>query len=206
MEFEGWQGLIFYIASTMALIIFSDRKTIKDWIARNIWGSFKASDAIETASEVLDVIWHAEKSTNPINRVAVLRAGNGGSVPRIGKEMKVTMLYNSYDVEERNKKKEYKNIECDHHYIRMLVDITKEGSVQLDVDKMYDGAMLKNIYASEGIKYSEVHYITETEKYIYFVSYATSQDGERFEMPQTRNTIYLTTQRLKKIFTENVVD
>lgn len=201
MEVNSWNELLLFLAGGLALVFTNNIKSIVRWfVARNQ----KASKGIMAAAEVSDIIWGLLQAVDQIDRVAILRAGNGGSQPKIGKQMKASMIYNSWDKPERNKKQDYQDLSLDHEYIKMLVRVHENGYDKIIVENMVDGCMLKDIYQSEDIKYAELYSLAETEKYFYYISVATIKSP--FHGPDTYNAINMAVQKLINLYKNNDID
>ena len=87
----------------------------------------------------------------------------------------------------------------------MLINIQKNGGINLNVDEM-PNSLLKRIYQSEGIKYSEVYFLANTEKELYSCSINAITTSEDFLSPQQRIGIELGINDLRKIFVKHMAD
>lgn len=88
----------------------------------------------------------------------------------------------------------YKNISIDIHYKEMLKKSERIGVVNLDIAKMPEDSLLKNIYDMEGIKHAKIRHllrerIDTNNDVVIFSSIATFQD-EAFTLAE--KTLFLT--------------
>lgn len=82
----------------------------------------------------------------------------------------------------------------------MLRKVALDGFISLDVPSMRPG-LLKDIYESEGVAFSQVFYLHETDDAFYYCSIATDSDGT-FSMTSKAEqlTIRLNIDKLRGIF------
>ena len=136
-------------------------------------------------------------------RVLVLKASNGGGIPKPGSEMFTKLLYAATTVEDLQIYEKYNSIKVDGQYVDMLINIQKNGGTSLSVDEM-PNSLLKRIYQSEGIKYSEIYFLSNTEKELYYCAVNAINPAEDFLDPQQRIGIELGINDLRKIFERHV--
>lgn len=124
-----------------------------------------------------------------VTRVLLLEISNGGNRPKPGSvvyarvvEAKIT----TNEVKSFSKLKilkAYENLRVDESYIKMilLAQNTNEP-YKFDVANHSD-CMLKDIYLTEGIKYSEINHVhtDPVAEKMFIVSIATNIEGQKFE-------------------------
>jgi transposase len=64
---------------------------------------------------------------------------------------------------------------------------------------MKDG-LLKRVYLRDGIKYSEVYYVTETDDAFVYVTFSTTDENEKFDNPNDRVEIDIAVSKIRNIF------
>lgn len=209
LEADTWTELAkstaSYVIVGIVSFIAAKYRSIFNYIERNFL--FRSS-AVESMTMAYDIVWELEKTQKNIDRVAVFRAGNGGSVPSPGRPMKVTMLFNSYDHPKRNQKKKYQDLPVDRDYVKMLKRVfdSQDMPVDLVVEDMELNCLLRNVYKGEGIKFSQVRYLTHTKNYIYFASYASTKDIKGYLDAKEMNAITLSNSRITNLLLTNPLD
>ena len=136
------------------------------------------------------------------HRVLVLKASNGGGVPKPGSEMFIKLLYAATEEEEPNIYEKYNSIKVDGQYIEMLINIQKNGQVIENIEEL-PNCLLKRIYQSEGIKYAEVYFLGNTATEMYYCA-INSKSDEDFIDPIKRVGIELGVNDLRKIFLKHI--
>lgn len=140
------------------------------------------------------------------SRVMLFRGSNGGGLPMAGSEFYVKAIHHSFSEDDVNNLVErYTNVLIDGHYANLLRDIVTHGSVKIKVEEMPD-CLLKRMYLTEGIKYSEVHYLVskglidrKIKFEIFYLSIAKN-DNEGFVNDNDKLNIQLGVDNIKKIF------
>ena len=132
------------------------------------------------------------------HRVLILKASNGGGIPKPGSEMFIKLLYAATEEEEPNIYEKYNSIKVDGQYVEMLINIQKNGMVIEKVSEM-PNSLLKRIYQSEEINYAEFYFLGNTATELYFCT-VNSKNEEDFSQPSKRVAIELGINDLRKIF------
>lgn len=205
-DLESWSDVFKYGAVGLMSFLASKYKAIFNYINKTFFSnSAKGMDAM---SDAYSLVWDLEQEQINIDRVAVFRAGNGGSIPSPGRPMKVTMLFNSYDSPRRNQKAKYQELPVDRNYVLMLKTLfdTPENPIDLVVEEMEKNVLLTNIYKSEGITFSQIRYLTHTKNYLYYASYASTKNIKDYLQPKENNIITLTNNRIANLLLKNQLD
>jgi hypothetical protein len=63
--------------------------------------------------------------------------------------------------------------------------------------------LLKRIYLRDGVKYSEVYYLMETDDSFIYMTFSTTDDNEKFEDPNDRVEIDIAVSKIRNIFEKN---
>jgi len=134
-----------------------------------------------------------------IQRVLVMKTENGGGKPRLGAHLYASILYEAFKAPLSSTKNDYQRILVDDMYVKMLSDIGPTTHNNLSVNKMKDG-LLKRIYLRDGVKYSEVYYLTETDDSFIYMTFSTTDENERFEEPNDRVEIDIAVSKIRNIF------
>lgn len=134
-----------------------------------------------------------------IQRVLVMKTENGGGKPRLGAHLYASILYEAFKAPLSSTKNDYQRILVDDMYVKMLSDIGPTTHNNLSVNKMKDG-LLKRIYLRDGVKYSEVYYLTETDDSFIYMTFSTTDENERFEDPNDRVEIDIAVSKIRNVF------
>jgi len=138
-------------------------------------------------------------SDTGVQRILLMKTEDGGGKPRLGTHLYASVLYEGYKHPLNSVKNDYQRLLVDDIYVKMLSDIGPTTSNKLLVSRMKDG-ILKKIYQRETIVYSEVHYIGETDDAFFYISFATTDNDDRFDEPNDRVEIEIAVSKIRVIF------
>lgn len=144
-------------------------------------------------------------ASSAVDRFLILKTENGGGKPRLGSHLYSSVMYESTSKELKSVKDDYQRLLVDDIYVRMLSDIGLGVPNKLKVVDMKDG-ILKNIYKVEGVSYSEVHYIGETDNTFFYLSVGTTNENNTFDDPMDRVEIEIAISKVRNIFKKVVND
>jgi hypothetical protein len=164
---------------------------------KNVIKSKKVID-LENNNEIQPIINRVINETS-IQRVLVMKTENSGGKPRLGSHLYASIIYEAYKAPLSSTKNDYQRILVDDMYVKMLSDIGPTEHNTLSINKMKDG-LLKRIYLRDGIKYSEVYYLTETDDSFIYITFSTTDDNEKFETPNDRVEIDIAVSKIRNIF------
>lgn len=147
----------------------------------NIFSLKKSGEEIKHVVNIYDNM-NTVLNTTEVERFLILKAHNGGGKIKAGSELYASVLYEDYRLPFKTVKEAYQKLMVDAEYVRMLNDIYINQRCNFISSTMPEG-LLKNLYESEGVKYSELYFLYQDKKSFYFCSIATSKDQR---MIQTR--------------------
>ena len=156
------------------------------------------SDIFEDKIEIQQIIDRVITNSTA-DRFLILKTENGGGKPRLGSHLYASVLYESIHTPLTSVKGDYQRLLVDDIYVKMLSDIGPGTANKLDISKMKDG-ILKNIYTVEQIKYSEIHYVGETDSVFLYLSIATCAENNTFDEPLDRVEIEIAISKVRDIF------
>lgn len=133
----------------------------------------------------------------PVERFLILKAHNGGGVIKPNTPIYSSVLYEDYAHPFRSVKAQYQRLEADEEYLRMMVELIQKKSITLETGKIPNG-LLKNIYQAEGVKYSQLFFLGNDKKNIYYCSCATSVEGGWENSPYEKNQIFMAVNTIKQ--------
>ena len=137
-----------------------------------------------------------------VERFIVFKVENGGGIPRVGANIYISALMELHEDPNHSIFDNYQRIRADASYITMLAHILSNGNKKFVVSEMED-SLLKSIYLTEKIKYSEVYHLHTTDAAIYYCSLATTQDS-RYEKPHEQLRIRLAVGEISELLKKNV--
>lgn len=156
-------------------------------------------DFFNDTKEVISIIEELVENSN-IDRVLLFRGGNGGSVPKIGKDYYIKATFEAHKVEpQRSLLKVYDNIIPDVAYITLLLNLIENKNEFFVVDSMAD-CLLKKIYGAENVVAAEVFLLHQTKEYIFYCSVASKTNAAFHEDIMTKIEIESAISKLRKIF------
>jgi hypothetical protein len=140
-----------------------------------------------------------------IDRVLIFRGGNGGSIPKLGKDYFVKAVFEAHKQHPVvSSLKTFAGVIPDSHYISILLNIMEKKKESIEVQQL-PNSLLKKIYMSENITFSDIHILCQTEEYIFFCSVSTKQNinfnGDILVQLKIDNAI----SKLKKMFVKHYI-
>lgn len=192
---EIWQ-LIIAIAGGGALA--EGLRWLKElWIAKKDKGQlfhlvFEGLTTIyENMSKVLAI--------TPAERFLILKTENGGGRPHPGSHLYASVIHEDYIDPMRSVKADYQRLHVDKDYLEMLAEAERTGYVKMSVESMPKESLLKRIYQSEGIVYSEIYFIHQDDIAFYYCS-ISSTSIQDFDHPLVITTIDLAINNIRNVF------
>lgn len=107
-----------------------------------------------------------------VERALVLMLTNGGGVPKLGAKLYASALVNVTQDVPSHRIPVYKQLEVDIPYIEMLLEAANRGK-SMQLTEVMPRGMLRDIYKEEGVKYSEVWHLMQTDDAYFFASFST---------------------------------
>tara|TARA_R110000868_G_scaffold154724_5_gene380831 strand:- start:64 stop:705 length:642 start_codon:yes stop_codon:yes gene_type:complete len=156
------------------------------------------STRYENKIEVQQIIERVMSNSN-VSRFLIMKTENSGGKPRLGTHLYASVLYESVKPPLVSVKDDYQRLMVDDIYVRMLSDIGPGTANKLQVGDMKAG-ILKNIYLVEGITYSEIHYLWETNSAFFYATIATNDEGSTFDEPLDRVEIEIAVSKIREVF------
>lgn len=156
-------------------------------------------DFFNDTKEVINIIEEMVENPN-VDRVLLFRGGNGGSIPKVGKDYYIKAIFEAHkDEPPRPLLKVYDNVIPDAAYITLLLNLIEHKTQVYDVSAMQD-CLLKKIYESENILGSEVFLLHQTKEYIFYGSVASKHNANFNNDIITKLEIESSVAKLRKIF------
>jgi len=163
-----------------------DKKQRKEWVDR--------------LQDISDMISAEERLLGQpeIDRVGIFEISNGGEKPSPGRIMYSkcvsvkTRNSEGYVRDNLHLKSKYAKVELDSDYIRMVIRVISDPAEPYRIDPgQIEDTLLSDIYKAEGVKYSEVYFLSLSGKKhrSYIISISTHQDDEQFNNPLLRSRI-----------------
>lgn len=164
----------------------------------------KLTNNLQDLSKIYKIMNEISEKTLD-TKVVILKASNGGGIPKPGSEMFLRVLYSEMkEGEETHSFERYDGLKLDGDYVDMLIDMQKNGLVTKEVENMQN-SLLKRIYLAEGVVYSEIYFLANNKSEIYYCAINTHSKEEKFTTPEKRIEIELAINNLRKIFEKYMV-
>lgn len=153
------------------------------------------SERLEAERRLYDAMRNFSDTTG-IERVLIFKTINGDSKPAPGAALHVSCIYEgpASDVKER-----YQRVSVDEAYINALLEVKSKGEIRYLVEEM-PLSMLQRIYLSEGIRYSVLFFIDETEEAFYYGSISTGGQENPYNDVKKDIAITLLVDQIRNIF------
>jgi len=146
------------------------------------------------------------KTETSTDRVLLLEVSNNGGKPKPGSKM----FARAVDVKvaenrEQNRRLKilhnYEEVQVDDAYIDMVLEAERtQGPYVFDVEEHKD-CLLRQIYYSEGVRYSEVYHVyTDTDKWKLFIVSISTKEDEKYEDQHERAIINMCIHNIRGNF------
>lgn len=140
-----------------------------------------------------------KRETN-CHRVLILKSHNGGGVPKLGSQLRSTVIYEAFDAPLRSLKMAWQNQILDESYVELLYEMNLKGQIAIETKTMPSG-ILKTLYRSQKLTASRVFKIAEQKKsLIYLVMNYTEDAPLDMEDPRQADIIRVIISDLRTIF------
>ena len=137
-----------------------------------------------------------------VERAYILMLTNGGGVPMVGRQLYVTGLVAVTNELAHKKLTPVRGMEVDIPYLEMLIRARANGKCANYTDAM-PGGLLKDIYNAEGVKYSEVFPVIQTQDAFFFASFSTYK-ADNLQSSQAEMSVAVNEMRklMRSVFEE----
>lgn len=195
----------FLATGTGASIVGFLIKTLQNWLLKRkhekrrdsfIMGMRSVAKVYASMSEI--------KRLTSADRVLLMEVTNGGNAPKPGS----IMYARAIEAKAADSDKEqwilsrYESVRIDDAYINMVLQSAHTGQCYAFYVKTHADCLLKNIYITEGVKYSELYHLyTDLERQKMFImTIATYVDGVSFGSASDKAIINLSVQEIREEF------
>lgn len=153
----------------------------------------------------LEVIFDDLLKHSPIERILFLKGSNSGGMPVFGEPYYVQCLMaGCSDVLEKYEiMRNYNKIIVDGNYCELLRDVVANNTQKFVVREMKD-SLLARLYQMEGVKYSEIYFLDNYNKNLYFISFASYANENEYD-GATRGRIDLALSQIKEMLKKRQV-
>lgn len=125
-------------------------------------------------ADIQRICTHLVKDSE-VEMALVLMLTNGGGIPRIGAKLYVSALVNVTQDVPSHRIPVYKQLEVDIPYIEMLLEAANRGK-SMHLTEVMERGLLRDLYREEGVKFSEVWHLMQTDDAYFFASFSTYTD------------------------------
>jgi hypothetical protein len=205
---DNWGEILSLILG--GALYYGLKKIIDDWKYKK--REKQKSVERELTVEAFQDYIHLEKifadllKETQIQRVCFFVGCNSGNIPVFGSPYYAQCLLADSIIEGEKYKiiDNYNKVLVDANYCGMLINIMKNGSQVLKVSEIED-SLLKRLYIREGVKYSEMYFLDNHNKKIYYMTFATYQDVCEFD-DNTKSHIDMAISSIKQMIIKSQDD
>lgn len=134
------------------------------------------SKQIKKVVKIYDAMHYiVEKSA--VERVLIIKAHNSGGWIKPDTPLYISVLYEDYTEPLDSVKSNYQKMEIDEDYLRMLRDLSKDKSLTIHTEQLKAG-ILRNAYQKDNILHSEVHFLGQDRRNLYFCTMVTTKNSD----------------------------
>lgn len=174
---ELWTAIITFILSGISLpkIVEWVKSLNESWKRNKLLKKVKAGYE-DTVSMYEDVFTPIRNQTNA-ERVLLLRCHDSGNLTSPLVQWFATVVLESYNENVPSVKADFREVNLDVAYIKMLVDALKDmrSGVKMIVNELPEGSLLKQIYEGHGIVAAQVFIINVKEGEVYYLSITSTK-------------------------------
>lgn len=102
-----------------------------------------------------------------VGRIIIVKAHNGGGLIKPNTSLYISAVYEDYTAPFESVKDYLQKLQLDEEFIRMLVDLCRQKSVMIKTSDLKD-CVLKTLNEGYGVKYSEIYFLGQDRKNLYF--------------------------------------
>lgn len=128
--------------------------------------------AIAKISRVYNIMRDTVENTS-FDRVLILKAENGGGIPKLGSPLYTSVVMEMYAPSLKPIQDRYTRLKLDAQHIEVLLNLYLKGSNSIQIDNLPE-SNLKYIYLSEGLHSSRMFYLHSDKDAMYYLTLATS--------------------------------
>jgi len=125
-------------------------------------------DAFKKMNEIYGLMNKLKSEIN-CERVLIIKAKNGGGLPKPGTPLFVSVLYEVYDSDFVSSAEWWQSRQVDESYIGMLMRVEEEEQIAVVTNELKSG-ILKDLYEAQEVEGSMVSKIVEKDNRYYIVS------------------------------------
>ncbi len=136
--------------------------------------TLKPSREIKKVVKIYDEM-HRVLADTDVERFLIFKAHNGGGLIRPMTPLYASVIHEDYTEPFTSVKEKYQQLRIDSEYIRLLDQVCGLKKVEI-YTKDVKSQFLKEIYDGEGVKYSEVFFLGQDKKNLYYCSIVSSKE------------------------------
>ena len=175
------------------------------WIGKILWDYYKTrnKNAVgEYIDLIRDIYYYLEIARKDLGcaRAVVLKAENGGGIPKPGHQIYSSVLWESTDAKTPSIRKKWQKQPVDEEYTKILAQLYQNKSVQIYTKSMEE-SQLKNLYLATKIHQSQVFHIYHDEAKFIYLSLNYEEDVD-INSPYHKDIERQIIVRLKDIFSK----
>jgi hypothetical protein len=169
-------------------IDFEDIKKVGAWLGGGLasfvsfvklivpwWESRQHRRRVVTGLQTLHTIYSCMEGAESYGatRAVIFGGHNSGGLPRPGSPYYTSALHWHVPDAKSARISDYQELPVDAPYIRMLLDIERDGFLRFDLSSSAPDSLLKRIYAAEKIADSVIFFLCITDHTFFYLTFAS---------------------------------
>lgn len=170
-----WLEILLVVITTgLAATFWNDVKKFFSWLSlkKSKDRFLQYFDDVVSIQEVLN-----ELIEDGAERVLLLRAHNGGSIPTVGKDLYCSTAFYAIDHDAYpHGVAKYSRFVLESDYIEMLRTLMRNEQISLDFNNTFISKQLRSIYTIEKVRHAEIFKLGVVDDSLYYLTISTTQE------------------------------
>jgi hypothetical protein len=169
IDFEDIKKVGAWLGGGLASLV-SFVKLIVPW-----WEARQHHRRVVTGLQTLHTIYSQMERAEALgaSRAVIFGGHNSGGLPRPNSPYYTSALHWHVPDSKSARISDYQELPVDAHYIRMLLDIERDGYVRFDLSANAPDSLLRRIYAAEKIVDSVIFFLCITDHTFFYLTFAS---------------------------------
>jgi hypothetical protein len=197
----GGAGLTGIIGLVKWLLERRDKLKKEEWAARQAMMAERIPQMFNAFARLYDALRPPIETYGAV-RVALLKASDSGSIPRIGVPLFVTSVAEVHASHMTPMRHHWLNRPVDDVYIQFLIELLAKQSVEFSTDSLPDESVLKDALRFGLVGATDARAICHSNKEMYYLTVHFTEDVP--DDPAYRETVSLIVREIKAILMEEI--
>lgn len=181
--------------------LFGSGITVVMQYIRSWWVASK-TDSIQQAFQTIHEIYSLMNTVlheTTANRISLMKASNGGSIPRAGVQLYASTVYETYQAPLSTGKTIWAQRPIDNVYLHHLINLTLNKKQVINYTTLEPGSELCDLFSTQNIKVSELHELFSEDCNYYYLQLDYLNEPVK-DSAVTRELIRTTALQINKLF------